>query len=68
MSLESVARRIAAKTSFKELAAVRALGYDPIDAYVKCWQVLDETYAAAFKPEQRYVWQEPKMICNRGPR
>ena len=66
MSMESVAQRIAAKASFKELAAARALGYDPIDAYIRCWRTLDEVYAAAFKPDRPAVWQEAKIICNRG--
>lgn len=56
MSAESVAQIVAAKASFKELAAARALGYDAIGAYIRCWRVLDETYALAHAPDKPATW------------
>lgn len=56
MSAESVAQRVAGKCSLKELAAARALGYDGIDAYIRCWRVLDEVYALARAPDRPAIW------------
>lgn len=55
MSIESTARRIAAKTYFDELAAARALGHDGISAYVSAFRAMDATYRAAFAPERPLV-------------
>lgn len=56
MSAESVAQIVAAKASFKELAAARALGYDAIDALVSSWRTLDAVYALAHSEHRPAVW------------
>lgn len=66
MSFESVAQKIAGKASLKELANARALGYDPVDAYIRCWRVLDEVYAAAFEIERPAVWQTARVVIGRA--
>lgn len=55
MSLELIARRVAAKTYFDELATARALGHDGISAYVSAFRAMDAVYSAAFKPERPAV-------------
>jgi hypothetical protein len=56
MSLEQVARRVAAKVYFGELAAARVLGYDGIAAYISAFRAMDKAYAAAHEPERPAVW------------
>jgi len=56
MSAESVAQIVAGKTSLKELAAARALGYDTIDALISSWRTLDAVYALAHSEHRPAVW------------
>lgn len=55
MSLQSVAQRVSAKVYFWELANSRALRLPPIDCYERALRAMDETYAAAFKPDRPAV-------------
>ena len=65
MTLEDFAQTMAARAYFKELTSARALGYVGADAYYRAFRVLDETYAAVFKPEMPYVWQVPRTVTGK---
>lgn len=60
--------RIATRASQAELAFQRALGRSQREAYDASYRVFDDVLTLAGAPELPYVWQEPKMICNRGER
>ena len=49
MSLELIARRIAAKCYFDELATARALGHGCVSAYASAFHAMDAVYRDAFK-------------------
>ncbi len=66
MTIQSFAQTMAARAYFRELHDARSLGYIGADAYVRAFRVMDESYSAVFRSEQPFVWQEPKMICNRS--
>ena len=65
MSAESIARRVAAKVYFAELAAARALGHEGIDAYVSAFRAMDSAYYLARSVEMPYIWQAAKTITGR---
>lgn len=67
MSLESVARRIAAKGYFAELATSRALGCGGVAAYISAFRAMDETYLRAFSPGRAAVWPRARTVTGKGP-
>ena len=66
IDVKSLAKRMAARAYFSELANARALGYDGVSAYYRALRVMDETYALCFAKDRPAVYLGWRMVTGRA--